>query len=409
MDERGNHMNISNRKMTRREMLKVAGLTGLASALGTPRLVRAAEIAAQPAEEKLPQVPRRVLGKTGQSIPILLMGGSMSFDQRFDPKLAEALRFGVNYFDTAYSYAGGASETGIGNFLERSGRRKETWITTKSMNHTPDGMANELAASLQRLKTDHVDLFFLHALKDGRELTPEMAQAADKLKKDGKIRFFGFSCHDGTVVDLLNKAATLPWIDAIMFRYNFREYGNKDLNDAMDACHKSNIGLIAMKTQGSAVSFDDRVKKFDSTKFTHPQAVLKAVWADERITAAVSQMDALEKIKENVAAAVDPTKLSEANHEALQQYAQATQGSYCAGCDHICGQALPKGLEVGTTLRYLMYHDVYRDPERARALFAQLPAAARQIEGVDFTQASALCPHKVDIAKHMERAVHVLA
>ena len=77
-----------------------------------------------------------------------------------------------------------------------------------------------------------------------------------------------------------------------MFRYNFREYGNLELNRAMDACHQANVGLIAMKTQGSAVSFEDRVKMFEGGKFNRHQAVLRAVWADERITAAVSRWTA---------------------------------------------------------------------------------------------------------------------
>jgi uncharacterized protein len=404
-------MNFSDKKMTRREMLKMAGFAGVAGLAGAalPAISRAAGTEVKADDLKLPQVPRRVLGKTGENIPVLLMGGSMKFDQTFDPKFAEALRFGVNYFDTAYSYTGGTSETAIGNFLQRTGKRKETWITTKCENYTPDGMVKMLNTSLQRLKTDHVDLFFLHGLKDPRDLSPQTAQQADRLKKEGKIRFFGFSCHDGTVVGLLNKAAGLSWIDAIMFRYNFRDYGNKELNAAMDSCRKTNIGLIAMKTQGSSVSFDDRVRKFEGSKFSRQQAVLKAVWEDERISAAVSQMDTLEKMKDNIAAALDQSKLSAADHEALRGYAQATDHLYCAGCDHICGRALPAGLQVGTTLRYLMYHDSYGEPEKARELYAQLSPGARRTEGIDFTQASALCPHRVDIAKHMQRAAEVLA
>ena len=404
-------MNFSDRKMTRREMLKMAGLAGVAglTRVALPAAARAADAEAKPDAARLPQVPRRTLGRTGQNIPILLMGGSMKFDQSFDPKFAEALRFGVNYFDTAYSYAGGTSEIAIGNFLQRSGKRKETWITTKCEKYTPDGMVEMLNTSLERLKTDHVDMFFLHGLKDTRDLSPEAAQQADKLKKQGKIRFFGFSCHDSTVAELLNTAARLSWIDAVMFRYNFREYGNKELNVAMDACHKSNVGLIAMKTQGSAVSFDDRVKKLEGSKFTRQQAVLKAVWGDERISAAVSHMDTLDKMKDNIAAALDQSKLGAAEHEALQRYAQSTDHLYCAGCDHLCGRALPAGVQVGTMLRYLMYHDSYDEPARARELYAQLSPETRNIEGVDFARASALCPHRVDIAKHMQRATEVLA
>ncbi len=401
-------MDFSDRKLTRREMLKMAGLAGLAG-VGWATGLKAAEGEAKPDELKLPQVPRRTLGKTGEKVPILLMGGAMKLDQKFDPKFAEAVRFGVNYFDVADCYAGGTSETAVGAFLERTGKRKDVWITTKSDAHDPQSLEKVLQRSLERMKTDHVDLMFMHGLKEEKFLNPDMAKMADKLKKEGKIRFFGFSCHDDTVGQLLNKAATLAWIDAIMFRYNFREYGNKELNVAMDACHKSNVGLIAMKTQGSSVSFDDRVKKFEGSKFSRQQAVLKAVWEDERISAAVSHMDTLEKMKDNIAAALDQSKLSAADHEALQRYAMDTQHLYCAGCSHICGRALPAGIEVGTTLRYLMYHDTYGDSEKARELFAQLPPEARRFNGVDFTQATALCPHRIDIAKHMQRAAEVLA
>jgi predicted aldo/keto reductase-like oxidoreductase len=401
-------MKISNKKMNRREMLRLTALGGLAGAF-LPAAISAEMPAAPAAQPALPKVPRRVLGKTKQSIPILLMGGGMGYDQKFDPRLAECMRFGVNYFDVADCYAGGTSETGLGAFVEKTGKRKEMWITTKSDDHTPAGLEQILNRSLERLKTDHVEMMFMHMLRDPKYLNSDMAAMTDKLRKAGKIRFFGFSCHHHNVAELLAKAAGLPWIDAIMFRYNFREYGNQELNAAMDACHKAGVGLIAMKTQGSAVSFEDRVSKFDSTKFTRQQAVLKAVWADERITAAVSHMDTLDKIKQNAAAALDQSKLTEADHAALQQYARDTRHLYCAGCQHICGRALPAGIEVGTTLRYLMYHDTYRDPEMARALYERLPEEAKRIEGVDFTEAATLCPHRIDIAKHMQRAAHVLA
>ncbi len=397
-------MNMPEKKLTRREMLKLAGLLGVAGAFGG-----AASIAGEEATPALPQVPRRVLGKTGEKIPILLVGAAMNLDQRFDPKLAEAMRFGVNYFDTADCYAGGTSETAIGNFMQRTGKRKEIWITTKSDDHTPAGMVKVLERSLEKLQTDHVELFFLHALVDKKSLSPEMKQAVDNLKRSGKIKHFGFSCHNNTVAELLNTAAALGWIDAIMFKYNFREYGNVELNAAMDACHKANVGLIAMKTQGSAVSFAEQVKKFEGSPFTHHQAVLKAVWADDRITAAVSHMDTLEKMKDNIAAALDKRELSALDRTGLQEFAAATKCGYCAGCDHICGAALPPGIQVADTLRLLMYHDAYRDPLKARELFAKLPAPARQIEGVDFSRAAALCPNKVDLAKHMQRAARVLA
>ncbi|MCG3148550.1 MAG: hypothetical protein PCFJNLEI_01994 [Verrucomicrobiae bacterium] len=402
---------MNKKKMTRREMFRYAGaatVAGAAALIGA-RLPGVAEAAEPPAAPALPKIPRRVLGKTKETIPILLMGGGMKFDPNFDPRLAEGLRFGVNYVDTADCYAGGASETGVGGFLAKTGKRKEMWITTKSCNHTPEGLTRTLRQSLERLKTDQVDLLYMHQLEHEKFLAPDMADCAERLKKEGKIRFFGFSCHHGNVAELLTKAATLPWIDSIMFKYNFRDYGNDKLNRAIDAAHKSGIGLIAMKTQGSAVSFEDGVKKFEEKKFSRHQAVLKAVWADERITAAVSHMETLDKMKQNIAAALDKTALTAAELNELHRYADATQHLYCAGCQHICNACVPAGIQIGTTLRYLMYHDSYAESAKARQYFAELPAEARRIADVDYSAASAKCPHHIDIAKHMHRAAEVLA
>jgi predicted aldo/keto reductase-like oxidoreductase len=343
-------------------------------------------------------------------VPILLLGGAAGFDPRFDPKIAEALRFGVNYIDAADCYSNGRCETSVAAFHQRAKNRKDLWITSKSDLHDPAGFTRRLDESLKQLQTDYIDMYYLHGLNDARYLSPEMAQAADAAKKAGKIRHFGFSCHDGNVVELLNKASGLPWVDSIMFRYNFRQYGNAELNKAIDACAKSNIGLIAMKTQGSEASFQDAWKKFEQTgKWNKYQAVLKAVWADQRIAAAVSHMDTFEKLRDNIGAATDRAALTDAEVQSLQRYADATRGLACDGCDHLCGARVNAPVKIAATLRFLMYHDVYGESEKAKRLYQALPDESRRLDGVDFTGANAACPNGVDVAWHMERARQVLA
>lgn len=394
--------------LTRRDLLTIGGAGVGAGALVTIGGTRPA-VAAPGKEEPLPQVPRKKLGKTGQEIPILLFGGAVQLDKRFDPKIAEALRFGVNYMDAADCYGGGSNEVAVGNYLQRSRTLDKWWITTKSDEHSPEGLEATLAKSFEKMKVKSVDMLFMHALDDLDALTPAVAKTAEKLKKEGKIKYFGFSCHGGSVNDLLNKASTLSWIDAIMFKYNFRSYGNKELNAAIDACAKSNIGLIAMKTQGSEASFADAWKKYEKTgKWTKHQAVLKAVWADERITAAVSHMDTFEKLKQNVAAACDKSKLSALEMSALEQYAAITRSLACDGCDHHCNPAVEGHALIGTTMRYLMYHDHYGETDKAKELFAKLPDGARRLEHMDFSKANAACPNGIDVAAHMERAARVL-
>jgi predicted aldo/keto reductase-like oxidoreductase len=395
----------------RRQILKGTAAAGgglvLASGLG----IGPSAIAAAPL-----QVPRRVLGKTGEKIPILCMGGSLPLDPRFDPKLAECVKYGINYFDQADCYSGGEGELALGAFHSRANLRSRIWITTKSDDKDPKGFEETFHKSLEKLKTDYVDMYFLHGLKRPEQINDDLKVVVEKLRKEKKLRFFGFSCHDGTVAELLELAAKTPWIDAVMFRYNFQQYGNDKLNRAIDAAHKANVGLIAMKTQGSAISFEPQVKKFEQTgKWNRYQAVMKAVWADERITAAVSDMDNLDKLRENIAAALDKTKLTQAEVESLYKYAAATRGMTCDGCDHLCSphvhgaSGAGAALEIGPTLRYLMYHDVYGKSELAKDLFRKLPPAARTLSGVDFSHAQAACPHGVDIAHWMRRAVDVLA
>ena len=360
--------------------------------------------------KEVPRVPRRTLGKTGQKIPILLLGGGSGFDPKFDPKIARALQHGVDYIDAARAYAGGTCEPHAANTLERLKMLDKVWITSKSESFDGPGLERNVETSLSSLRRKSVDLYFLHGIEDPAILDDKALFASvDKLKKAGKIKYFGFSCHDGTVAQLLSKAAGISAIDAIMFRYNFRTYGNKELNVAMDAAHKANIGLIAMKTQGAEASFEDAWKKFEKTgKWNKHQAVLKAVWSDPRISAAVSHMDSLEKLQQNIAAAVDDEKLGLNDWKAIERYASATRGEACDGCGQLCSSAVGSPVNIATTLRCVMYHDVYGDAQKAQRVFSALPEAARAIHGVDFSAANHACPHGVDVARHMERARQIL-
>ncbi|HAA53437.1 MAG TPA: hypothetical protein DCE42_01695 [Myxococcales bacterium] len=392
--------------ISRRDLLITGSTIVAGSAMGVSLAVDDAEAAKG---KKIPQVPRRILGKTKQSIPILLFGAGFRLNGTFDPKLAEAFRYGVNYIDAADCYGGGTCEAAVGSFHKRLNNRKKLWITSKSDQHDPKGFSSTVDASLKALQTNYIDLYYLHALKDKKYLSKELEKTVAQLKKDGKIRFFGFSCHNGNVVELMEAAAKLPWIDSIMFRYNFRQYGDKKLNAAIDKCHKAGIGLIAMKTQGSASSFEPKWKQFQKKgKWNKHQAVLKAVWADPRITAAVSHMDTFQKLRENIAAAIDPQKLTKAEVKELTKYAAATRSIACDGCEHICNAAMKENVQIGTTMRYLMYHDVYGQTEEAKELFGALPPEARDLEKLDFSAATAACPHNIDLNTHLKRAAKIL-
>jgi len=365
-------------------------------------------------------VPRKKLGSTGEKVPILVLGCAQKFDDKYDKILHRCYKEGVDYLDTAHVYADGMSHKTIVPFLEQIGGREKVWITSKmppglrgkapfdAEPGTPDFFAKGVDQCLKELHTDYLDLFFMHALDDPKYLEPEFIKMGEALRKSKKTRFFGFSCHGARELELLNKAAKVGGIDAIMFRYNFAKYGDLELNKAIDACKKAGIGLIAMKTQDGVQKKQADVVKFKSQDFTLGQAKLKAVWADERIDAAISHMDNTNVLKENIAAAKSPVKISMNDFNQLQQIATATAAYSCHGCEHLCEPHVAGETKIADTLRFLMYHENYNEPDKARQLFRQMTTAQRRIDGVDFTRATAACPRGIDIQARMNEAQNKL-
>ena len=399
---------MSDGTIGRRELFKRAaasgGALGLVYALGGQQLAEAA-----PAEK----VPTRKLGTTGEDIPILFMGGSQKFDPVYDRMLHRAYQEGVFYIDTAQAYANGQSHVTLAPFIEQVGR-ENLWITSKvdlqGAAATPATYRRHMDSELPVRGTDYLDMFFFHLLRKPDCLGPEFIKLGDDLRKEGKTKFFGFSCHDGNVVEMLNKAASIgaPGIDAIMFRYNFTMYGDLELNKAMDACKAAGIGLLGMKTQSSVPQDQEEVKKFVSNNFTLHQARLKAAWADERIDGCVSGMTNIDIMKENVEAAKSTVQLSMNEFMQLNQYAARTASYRCQGCTHLCEAKVDGETRVGDMLRYLMYAECYGDVDEARQLYARLSPAERAVTH-DFREAAKVCPQGIDIQRRLQDAVRVLA
>jgi predicted aldo/keto reductase-like oxidoreductase len=363
--------------------------------------------AEQPAES--PAMPVRELGKTGVKIPILGLGTSQSLDPVYDKVLHLCFKEGVTYLDTALSYGWGASHRAIANFIKQIGDRKKVWITSKSGNRTPEGLIADIDKCLAELQTDYLDLYLMHGIDDIGMLDKAFIETGDRLRKSGKTRFFGFSCHGGDVVKLLNKAAEVGGIDAILFRYNFRQYGDRELNLAIDACSKAGIGLLAMKTMGSVPGDIEKVVEFRSQNFTLGQAKLKSVWADTRIASIISEMDSVKIARENIAAAKSQKTIKAEEMHQLNRLAALTAGYACNGCSHLCESVVGRKIAIADPLRYLMYYECYGKQARARELYQALPLEAKNFDIEDLKKASAVCPQKIDIAARLSKARSLLA
>jgi hypothetical protein len=249
--------------------------------------------------------------------------------------------------------------------------------------------------------------------------------AFEALKKAGKIRFAGLSCHDARLPEILEVAAEVGWIDQVMIKFNFRDVGGKDryddLNRAIDKASKANIGLVAMKTQSGAAPFPEtgqelkekglRIKNLHPTEkriadlmekdFKREVAAIKTVWMDGRMQVVVSEMTNRDQVRENVAASREP--LTEKEARLLEEHRKATAHLYCHGCGHLCETAA-NGVPVATVLRYYRYYEAYGKREAARALYQALPLASRQLIDADLLAAEAACPFGLPVSDLIRQA-----
>jgi predicted aldo/keto reductase-like oxidoreductase len=399
--------------VSRRDFVKTLSAVGVGSLVGAGQSFAqsntpaAATVATSAASVK---VPTRIYGKTGVPVSMLALGGIFDIVSN-QLVLQQALNWGVTYWDTAAGYNGGKSEGGIGMFLEKNSQaRKDLFIVTK---HEGGDMTNALNLSLEKLKTDYVNMYFLHGNTGG--FSDETKAWVEKTKAAKKIRFFGFSTHSNMDRDLQG-AAKAGWIDGIMLKYDFRIMQTDAMKAAMDAATKAGIGLTAMKTQGSgqiptATEADLKLGgHFIQRGFSQQQAKLKILWENPQIASVCSQMGSVTVLHSNIAAALDKTALTAADHAALREYAAATRSRHCAGCTEFCETALNHQVPVGDVMRCLMYHRSYADQELARTVFGQLPETARRgLAGFDYAAAERACPHGLPIGQLMREAGELFA
>ena len=397
--------------VSRRDVLKAGTAAAALAASGS--LLHAAEPAATsaPASQPSAPLPVRPLGKTGVKVTVLNAGCGGDPAQRLLDRCYEQ---GIRYLDTAASYANGKSETSIATWFGRTGKRKDIFLVTKDEPY--DGLESMLTLidkRLEALKTDYVDCYFAHGLsvkEFGEQAlewpkSKEFRTVAEKLKKSGKVKYVGFSCHEANVAEYLNAAAEGGFVDVIMLGYSpvLGEKADK-FNKALDACHKAGIGLVAMKTM-RGIGEPLKAKYADKTALA--QAVIQAVLSDERIASICSAMGNLPQVDQNAEAVRSFKKpMTSAEVEHLRKAILAGGLAYCPGCD-ACGKMA--GSHAQTIARYLSYYEQDGRRSYARQLYRALPAEARDLAASDLEAARHACSCGVDYAGIARRAAEKLA
>lgn len=393
--------------LDRRSFLRLGALTGLAT--GLPFRAGAAPETSSPH----PGVQRYVtLGRTGLEISDISFGASR-LRLGEEALVRHALDRGVNYFDTAESYTGGASETVLGNALK--GERDKVIVVTKSSagaSTSRQAIMQNLDESLRRLQTDYVDVYFNHAVNDlDRLKNPEWLEFVELARRQGKIRFTGMSGHGGYLVDCVDYAVDHDMFDVMLLAHNFGQdpafyerftrafdfvANQPDLPRAMSRAHEKGVGIVAMKVLRGAKLND--LRPFEKDGHTYAQAAFKWALGMGSTHAAVISMTSKPLIDEYLGAS-GQDQVTDYDFGLLEQYARLTDMTYCRHACNDCEGACPYTVPIADVLRTRMYAVDYGDLEFARDEYAMLATDASPCLSCDGKPCQDACTHGLDIAR----------
>ncbi len=312
------------------------------------------------------------LDKYGNKLSVLGFGcmrfkrnmGKIDMEET-EKQIMYAYENGVNYFDTAYIYPG--SEAALGEIFEKNGIRDKVYIATKLPHYlikNREGLDKLFAEELKRLRTDHIDYYFMHMLTD--TATWERLKAigieewiAEK-KASGAIGQVGFSYH-GSSDAFCNLVDAYDW-DFCMIQYNYMdEHSQAGRRGLMHANAKGLPVMIMEPLRGGKLvnNLPEEAKKiFESypKKYTPAEWAFRWLWNQGEVTVVLSGMNSEAMVKENIKTASTTTvgELGESEEEMLRQVVNAINSKMKVGCTG-CGYCVPcpKGVDIpGTFAAY---------------------------------------------------------
>jgi len=362
----------------------------------------------------------RDMGRTGCKVSVLGFGcmrllsvdgtvEAMDPEKAVDQKLAtrlihHAIDRGVNYFDTAYPYLGGQSETVVGKAL-RGERRQKVFLTTKLplwQVRSGADFENTLNRQLQKLGTEYLDFYLLHGL--GAEnwqkaLSFNVLDFLEKIQADGRVRHVGFSFHDEfpvfqSIVDAYDWA-----LCQIQLNYVERNYqaGLRGLHYAA----AKGLGLVIMEPlRGGKLAEDlppDAAAIWNEAPARRLPAEwgLRWLWNFPEVSCVLSGMNTMQQVEENINAADSAQDTLTAEELVLYDRVKAVYDQRikvnCTGCGYC--MPCPEGINIPAN--FSAYNQAYIFENRMAG--RMIPAAQRAEACKECGQCEDLCPQKLPI------------
>ncbi len=345
-------------------------------------------------------------------------------DDRGDIKEEEAIEMiryavdkGVNYIDTAWPYHGGNSEELVGKAL-KDGYRKKVKIATKlpswdvEDSDDPDKYLND---QLERLDTDKIDFYLLHALSEKHwnnynSLDIDIFEWMKEKKKEGKIDHLGFSFHDD--LETFKKIVDAYDWDFCQIQYNYLDQAFQAGREGLKYAADKGLGVVIMEPlRGGKLAKEPprSIKKIweeSEVKREPVEWAFKWLWDQPEVSLVLSGMSELKQVKENVryASESDVDVLSDRDLEIVDRVADKYRDISpveCTGCNY----CVPCPNDVAIPRNFRMYNQavIYDEYEKYKEIWDEkLKDKSKATNCIKCGQCEELCPQELEIMKLLD-------
>lgn len=362
----------------------------------------------------------RILGKTNIKVSVIGIG-TLGFARvglyekpdgikEMANILNKAVDLGINIIDTAYAYGRGIAEKAVGEVLKN--RRKEVIVLSRThiwqKSDDPKETEKILEESLRNLKTDVIDIYQLHdvsSMENYKKIIEKgIYEVLKKAKKQGKVRFIGFSTHGNLE---LKMEMLKEEVDVLTVAYNllYSKRGPLDGEDIKETeekffpiAKKYNIGLTIMKPFGGGILTIKREGKNPLS----PVKLLKYIIENEYIHTVTPGVENLKQLEEIVKAGEIKGKLTEEEKKEIEEEISIWGKDFCRQC----GYCLPceKGINIPLIMRFLLRWEIEKN-ENLKQEYQKMQVKAS--ECIECKKCEERCPYNLPISEKMKKAKEI--
>lgn len=370
----------------------------------------------------MPLMPASKMGFGCMRLPLLDENDQKSIDiEQFKQMVDVFMEAGNTYFDTAFVYHDGASETALGEALVARYPRESFTLATKCLAWAmPDAESAKkcLDVSLERMGTDYVDYYLLHNVGGKRTAKFDeygMWEFAQEQKAAGKIRFVGFSMHDDA--DRLEELLTAhPEMDFVQLQVNYLDWDDPHNEAArlmeVAAAHGKPVVIMEPARGGRLCNLPEAAA--EALAAANPEAsqaqwAYRFCWNLPNVLAVLSGMSTLDQARENVASYAANVSLDSEEKAALDKAVgilRSLAGIPCTACNY-CVKGCPSNVQIPQIMELLNLGDMTGDLAFAKDLYSWQAAEGKASSCIQCGLCETMCPQQIDIIHQLERAAEL--